>query len=177
MLLELTRRYSETHRHYHNLDHIASMLLKGTVFPLSDEQVMAVWYHDAIYDPRSKTNEQDSADLAREHLQQLGWATERVECVSTIILDTVRHIPSRPESDAVLDLDLSILGSDPQGYGRYVEQIRQEYAFVDDDAWRAGRAGVLRSLLQRDTLFYTEWGSALEGTARENLQRELSTLE
>jgi predicted metal-dependent HD superfamily phosphohydrolase len=176
MLLELTRRYSEPHRHYHNLNHIAFMLLKGKVFPLSDEQVMAVWYHDAIYDPRSKTNEADSAALAREHLQQLGWSPERIECVCTIVLDTVRHMPSRPESEAVLDLDLAILGAAPGGYQQYVDQIRQEYAFVDDDAWRAGRAEILRSLLERDRLYYTGWGAALESTARENLQRELQTL-
>ena len=70
LLMELTRRYTEPHRRYHDLRHIADMLCKGEALKLSDEQVMAVWFHDAIYDPTSKTNEADSAVLAVEKLRE-----------------------------------------------------------------------------------------------------------
>jgi predicted metal-dependent HD superfamily phosphohydrolase len=38
LLLELTRRYTEPHRHYHGLPHIAAMLAAGRTFPLDPVQ-------------------------------------------------------------------------------------------------------------------------------------------
>ena len=60
-LLDLTRRYCEPHRRYHNIAHIAELLWRGRECDLSDEQVLAVWYHDAIYDVPSQDNEVRSA--------------------------------------------------------------------------------------------------------------------
>jgi predicted metal-dependent HD superfamily phosphohydrolase len=52
--------------------------------------------------------------------------------------------------------------------------VRAEYAHVTDDAWRTGRAAVLRSLLAKDPLYLlaTHWESA----ARRNLAAELAGL-
>ena len=56
LLLDLTRRYAEPHRHYHTLEHVAGMLYEGRAFPLDDGQVLAVWFHDAVYDARRSDN-------------------------------------------------------------------------------------------------------------------------
>ncbi len=64
LLLELTRRYEEPHRRYHALPHIADMLHRGRDLQLDDVQVAAIWFHDAIYDPRALDNEAQSAALA-----------------------------------------------------------------------------------------------------------------
>ena len=39
LLIELTRLYTEPHRRYHDLRHVADMLCKGVALNLSDEQV------------------------------------------------------------------------------------------------------------------------------------------
>lgn len=62
ILLRLTELYTESGRHYHNLKHIAAMLT-GAPEKLSVEQIVAIWFHDAIYSPISLTNEEDSAAL------------------------------------------------------------------------------------------------------------------
>lgn len=176
LLIELTRRYTEPHRRYHDLRHIADMLLKGRGFPLSDEQVMAVWFHDAIYDPASKTNEIDSAELAVERLFQLGWEGARVKVVQQIVLDTKGHTPSIEASKPVLDLDLSTLAGSWEDYARNGANIRAEYASVPEADWLVGRRKWLESMLAKPALFHTDWGKGLESHARRNLARDLSEL-
>ena len=94
MLLDLTRRYQEPHRHYHTLEHIAAMLHEGRRFPLDEEQQMAVWFHDAVYEPGSPHNEQKSARLAAKWLVRSGWETDAVDRVCRIVLDTKAHVPT-----------------------------------------------------------------------------------
>jgi predicted metal-dependent HD superfamily phosphohydrolase len=176
LLLELTRRYTEPHRRYHDLRHIADMLCKGQALNLSDEQVMAVWFHDAIYVPGSKTNEADSAKLAVERLTTLGWGAPRVKIVERIVLDTCGHVPSIEDSKKVIDLDLSTLGGTWESYSRNGRNIRDELAGVTDADWNKGRGAWLEGLLKRGRLFWTDWGAPLEKEAFANLQRDLAEL-
>jgi predicted metal-dependent HD superfamily phosphohydrolase len=176
LLIELTRRYTEPHRRYHDLRHIADMLCKGEALALSDEQVMAVWFHDAVYVPGSKTNEADSAKLAVEKLTAAGWDSARVEVVEQIVLDTCGHLPSIKESEKVLDLDLSTLGGSWESYERNGRNIREEFAGVSDKDWNEGRGAWLEGMISRERLFWTPWGEPLETEARANLQRDLDLL-
>jgi len=172
-LLELSRRYCEPHRHYHDLRHIADLLLRGRVLALNDEQVAAIWFHDAVYDPLSRENEAQSADLARKLLARDGWQAARVEAVAQIILDTRSHQPTHELSAPVLDLDMSTLAGSWDDYQRYAAQIRAEYHAVPELEWRKGRQSFLKGLLARPRLYWTDWGAAHEAPARANLQREL----
>ena len=173
LLLELTRRHVEPHRHYHTLGHIAAMLDAGRRFPLDDVQAMAVWFHDAVYDPRSKTNEEDSAALAGERLRAAGWSAPDVALVQRIVLDTKRHVPSCPEAAPVLDLDLMALAAPWPEFARNTEAIRREYAHVADADFAAGRKAFFAAMLQRERLYFTPFGQALEAAARANLRRAL----
>jgi len=168
---DLEARYSEPHRHYHTLAHIEHML---ELLPHADETVVAaVWFHDAIYD--GNANEERSAMLAREALQELGFAEEKIVLVERMILATKRHEPADlPETGlAFLDADLAILGSDRTRYDEYVRQVREEYAHVPDEAFRAGRDAILRRFLERQKLFFTEeFYARFEEKARENMTME-----
>ncbi|MCB9935422.1 MAG: hypothetical protein H6840_06995 [Planctomycetes bacterium] len=176
LLIELTRLYTEPHRRYHDLRHIADMLCKGAALGLSDEQVMAIWFHDAIYRPGSKTNESDSAELAVKRLSALGWSRERVQVVERIVLDTCGHVPSIEESKQVIDLDLSTLGGSWESYQRNGRNIRQEFAQVSEADWNAGRGAWLNTMLDRERIFWTPWGRPLEQEARANLRHDLELL-
>jgi len=170
-LRDLEARYSEPHRHYHTLAHIEHML---ELLPHADETVVAaVWFHDAIYD--GNANEERSAVLAREALQELGFAEERIALVERMILATKRHEPADlPEPAlAFLDADLAILGSDRTRYDEYVRQVREEYAHVPDEAFRTGRDAILRRFLERPRLYFTEgFSSRFEAKARANMTME-----
>jgi len=176
LLIELTRLYTEPHRRYHDLRHVADMLCKGVALNLSDEQVMAIWFHDAIYVPGSKTNEADSATLAVERLSALGWNAARVRVVERIVLDTCGHVPSIEESKKVIDLDLSTLGGSWESYQRNGRNIREEFANVSEADWNAGRGAWLDSMLKRKRIFWTPWGEPLEKEARSNLLRDRESL-
>jgi predicted metal-dependent HD superfamily phosphohydrolase len=171
LLLELTGLYLRPDRHYHTLEHIAAMLHQGRAFPLDDCQTMAVWFHDAVYDPRSKTNEEDSAALAGNRLLAAGWAPAAVERVQRIVLDTKSHRPTVAGADAVLDLDLMSLALPWPEFRRNTERIQQEYSFVPEAEFAAGRAAFFAAMLQRERLFYTPLGARWEAPARSNLQR------
>jgi predicted metal-dependent HD superfamily phosphohydrolase len=76
-----------------------------------------------------------------------------------------------------LDLDLAVLALPPERYDRYRRHIRAEYAHVPDQAFRTGRAAVLRKFADAPRLYRrAALRDALETAARENLRRELDAL-
>jgi len=78
---------------------------------------------------------------------------------------------------ALLDADLAVLGADPGAYDCYRAAVREEYAALDEPAWRAGRAVVLSGLLARDPLYGTRAARRRrEAMARANIARELDSL-
>jgi predicted metal-dependent HD superfamily phosphohydrolase len=176
LLLDLTRRYCEPHRHYHTIEHIANMLFVGRDLDLADEQIYAIWYHDAIYDSRSETNEEDSADLASQALRSIGWEESRIALVQQMVLDTKSHEPTTPMSDIVIDLDMSSTAADWPEYERNRVNIRREHEWVSDEEFTKGTRQFLQSFLDRDRIFWTEWGAALEQRARDNMQRALADM-
>ena len=174
ILLELTRRYLEPSRGYHSLAHVSDLLMRGRDLRLSDEQVMAIWFHDAVYDSKSKTNEEDSAKLAKDLLGAAGWEGPRVARVERMVLDTKSHVPSSPESALVLDLDLSPLAVEWGAFVANTEAIFFEYSWVPKEEFLAGRRAFFASMLQRPKIYHTTWGQGLEARARANLQRSIA---
>ncbi len=179
-------RYSEPHRRYHTATHI--MLVLRHLHDLSPapakqpspEVTAAALYHDAIYDPRADDNEARSAALAGADLAEIGWPADRLMSVESLIGATAGHLADGDgvgDTANLLDADLAILGAEPGAYQAYVNGVRAEYAHVDDDQWRSGRAHVLQHFLARPRLFATDFMySAREHRARANIEAELAAL-
>lgn len=174
--------YSEPHRHYHTLEHLGEMFRVVGRLGLNDPAPvdLAVWYHDAVYDTRAKDNEARSADLAVRELTTLRIPAEVVEQVRTLVLTTDHANPPPAINGQVavlLDADLAILGASPERYRRYADDIRKEYDWVPEEAYRSGRAEVLRRVLATPHIYRTgpmvEEG---EARARANIQAELERL-
>ncbi|HVL11359.1 MAG TPA: hypothetical protein VM529_02255, partial [Gemmata sp.] len=57
----LVAAYSAPGRHHHTLEHLAEMFrVAGRLAPQTDDPAavqLAIWFHDAVYDPRAKDNE------------------------------------------------------------------------------------------------------------------------
>lgn len=175
-IIEMSRRYCESHRRYHTIEHIAKMLWVGRTHALTDEQVAAIWYHDAIYDPHREDNEARSAELASAQLSALGWPPNSVGLVCQMVLDTRTHVPTCDPSRTVIDLDLYSLAEEREIFERDGRRIRAEYAHIGDDEFHEGRRRFFLELLARDRLYWTSWGARLEETARLNLRRALRDL-
>lgn len=184
LLEALAARYSEPHRRYHTLEHISEVLghvdrLVAAGEPVADACAveLAAWFHDAVYGPTAGDNEARSAQLAIEMLGEAGVEPERLGRVSDLVLATEHHIPGDADSAVLVDADLAVLGSDRERYLEYAAAIRAEYAHLDDDAYRRGRAEVLRGLLDRPLLYHTRTmrESRAERAAR-NIDAELRAL-
>lgn len=173
----LVARWSEPHRHYHDLRHLAQCLTALGQLDCADPVVeLAAWFHDAVYDGVPGEDEEASASLAETSLTGLIPDVDVAE-VSRLVRMTATHAPADARGALLSDADLSILGQIPGRYHVYVRDVRLDYAHVDDDAWRAGRAAVLRQLLDMKPLFRTARGQEIwEPRARENLSAELAGL-
>lgn len=172
---EVVGRWSEPHRHYHDVRHLLVTLRALDVIEVTPPRPvqLAAWFHDAVYEGVAGADEERSAELARSLLEGLPRA--EVDEVVRLVRLTATHDPEPGDTaGAVLsDADLSILGA-PQGrYDVYVRDVRLDYDHVPDAAWALGRTAVLDGLLALDPLFRTDTGRALwEGAARNNLTRE-----
>lgn len=176
-------RWSEPHRRYHDVAHLDAVLRNVDEWSAAATEIDAVrlggWFHDAVYDPSATDNEARSARLAHKVLTGLRVDDAVVSEVARLVTLTTTHAPEPGDlSGAVLcDSDLAVLASDDAGYSRYTDAVRTEYAHLDDATFTAGRARILRSLLDRPAMFSTEHGRARwESPARANVRRELESL-
>lgn len=186
----IIEHHSQKHRAYHNSEHVADCLDKLDLFPeeipFRKEIELALWFHDTVYNPYGKDNEQKSADLASSFLKQAGASAETLQGVTNLILAT-RHtakatsarVPPEASAEAqeqkiIMDIDLSILGSDPLDYDDYVRKIRKEYKLIPGPIFRKNRKAILEEFLNREPLFQTAvFEKKFEKQAKENLRREL----
>ena len=180
----LTEAYEGNGRFYHNLNHIQHVLdvadqLQNVASEFTAVQ-LAIWFHDVVYDPRRHDNEAQSAAFALQLLRPLHVPEALLANVSNLILATKSHeaAVSDPNYFVVLDADLAILGAAPEQYDAYAQAIRQEYSFVPDAAYRAGRTAVLQRFLARSPFYFTEEMQMVGETAViQNITRELKQLE
>lgn len=180
----LVRHYSEPHRAYHNLSHIMALLRQADserVHVARPEIVeLAIWFHDVIYDPHVHDNELRSATWARHALQAMRIDMDVIKGVEQCILATEKHeLPPQHIADLplFLDLDLAILGASDESYRRYSQVIRAEYDWIPEQAYRAGRAEILKRFIARPALYFTpEIAERYEARARQNIEWELQEL-
>jgi predicted metal-dependent HD superfamily phosphohydrolase len=179
----LLTRWAEPQRRYHTTSHLLAVL--DHVEELAhycaepDAVRLAAWFHDAVYHPERSENEERSARLAERALPEAGVTAARTAEVARLVRLTVTHDPAPGDTngEVLSDADLAVLAGPPQAYATYAAAIRQEYGFVPHDAFREGRAAVLRQLLGLPRLFRTPYGHEhWEPTARFNLVTELDLL-
>ncbi|MFF3125237.1 hypothetical protein ACFVRD_23515 [Streptomyces sp. NPDC057908] len=179
----LLARWAEPQRRYHTTAHLVAVLdridtLAGYAAD-ADAVRLAAWFHDAVYRPDRSENEERSAALAERALPEAGVPADITAEVSRLVRLTVTHDPADGDAngEVLCDADLAILAAPPKEYTAYAAQVREEYGFVPDDAFREGRAAVLRQLLGLPRLFRTPHGMARwEPRARQNVTTELELL-
>jgi predicted metal-dependent HD superfamily phosphohydrolase len=178
----LVAAWSEPQRHYHTLQHLRECLdqLDGQrrLAQRPAEIALALWFHDAFYDPQRSDNEQRSAEWADEALRAAGLRDGCAARVHAMVMATAGHAPTPdPDRQLLVDIDLAILGAEPARFDESDAQIRAEYAHVPQAQWREGRGGVLRGFLARSRIYGTPaLHERHEAQARANLQRALDRL-
>lgn len=175
--------YQEPQRIYHSLSHLCDSLRHfdslRAVCHSPQHVETALWFHDAVYDPRSHTNEEDSARLFEEFAGKVNLVGAAVAEIRNLILLTKNHTMNLKNTDAevMLDADLAILGQSPREYEAYASAIRTEYEWVQNEKFRNGRRKLLSSFLSRPRIYHTtEYFNRYESQARFNLQTEMNAL-
>lgn len=185
---KVTAMYNEPHRAYHNMTHVEDVL-SSLDYLMEEEDVhcneqasvdvaittFAAFFHDVVYNPKSATNEKDSAELfvqfasalwevvislsssilneetATAGIRAEGMSAKIEEC----IIATATHINSSTQANETnnillatfLDADMSTLGRSEEAYDKYAGCIRKEYVFVERDVYCQKRAEILESFL------------------------------
>lgn len=178
----LAAHYAEPQRHYHTVAHIAECLawLDECAALVRDPVAVefALWFHDAVYDPRAGDNEERSAELAAVTLRSAGADAALTAKVSALILATKTHTPcGQPDAPWLLDIDLAVLARPRAGFLDYERAIRAEYAWVPLETYCEKRAAILTHFLQRPHLYLTpHFAPRFEATARANLAFSIGEL-
>lgn len=181
VLSRLIDAYRETHRVYHDLNHIIQCLkefdqVKGDL-KNADHVEMAIWFHDAVYRTSSNKNEEKSAEWAVRELINMGANTNVSTGVYDLILAT-RHDKYVDDTDSryLIDIDLSILGASPDRYREYEENIRIEYKWVPHILFKRKRKEILKAFLEKENVYYTKYfREKYEQQARLNMITVLET--
>ncbi len=170
----LITAHSEAQRAYHTLQHLDECLCildqaRATgLIARPDLIEMALWFHDAVYDPQGSENEELSAQMALEALGGHPTAQE----VARLILLTKSHQPGDGPDDAwIIDIDLAIFAQPMERVLEYERQIRAEYVWVPQAVYAEKRAEILTGFLKREHIYLTAWArERLESQARANLR-------
>lgn len=178
----LVDRYSEPQRGYHTLEHIHHCLAQldraRHVAGDPDGIELAIWFHDAVYDPAAGDNELRSAQLF-DSLLGPHLPRERAARIHSLIRDT-EH-PSEPEDiDArlMVDIDLSSFALPWDEFMRDTHAIHSELAHIPEPQLVAGKRKFLNKLLSRSSIYLTaHFREHLEAQARSNIERHLRELD
>ena len=178
---EIEKKYSAKKRFYHNQLHLQyflnELLICKDQIKDWDMIVFALFYHDIIYNPAKKDNEEKSAELAVQRLISLLVPNDRIEICKNHILATKSHtVSTNNDTNLFTDADLTILGSEWPIYESYYKKIRKEYSIYPEFMYNKGRKKVLEHFLKMERIFKTDFFfSKYEVQARKNLKLELNT--
>lgn len=193
---ELTRRYGEPHRSYHNWQHIERCLIalyemrRALERPEMEAAEIALLFHDAIYVPgaQDSMNERLSATLAERHVAPLG-VPALLDAVTTAIGATARYgelqAPTSRVTQAVMSCDLIGLADEWPDFRETTEAVIHEFTLPRDKGGAgytreqviAGRREFWRKLLRAGPIYkLPEFETKYGATAARNIAREMAEL-
>ena len=178
ILDELIAAYGEKQRAYHSVQHLYECLSlnQSIQSELNDPSAvaLALWFHDAIYNPQAPDNELKSAELFEQLMAQdlLPDTLAKIKCW---ILATQKHaLTDETDLQFLLDIDLAILAAPPERFIQYEQQIQQEYAWVESEVYSIKRKEVLMHFYQSEPLYQTAYFQKnFELNAKQNLRKIL----
>lgn len=176
----LRARYDAPGRTYHNWAHIQTLLAHydRNLDRMHDPDAVeiALYYHDVVYVPGSKTNETESAVIMVQELD--GRAAEaEVSAADLIIRATAAHAvpegtPRNLAHDCALflDMDLAILGAEPEAFDAFDANIRAEFSMIPDEIFLPRRRAAMQTFLDRERIYITDaFHNNHDEAARRNL--------
>lgn len=147
----LLTMWNEPHRYYHSLNHLNDLILQINSFKSSfskkeyDKLLLTAIFHDCIYDPMKKDNEEKSADF----FKKCSVDNEDTKEIFKMILDTKSHDSDSKISTIFNDFDMNIVDRDFEQLLEWEKGIYQEFKKYGKTVYRKHRLIFLESLLDK----------------------------
>lgn len=188
----LQEAYSEEKRTFHNVDSLSEKLnhfyeIKECINK-PQAMLLALFFQNFEYDPKALDDENKSLEHFSAFADEVGIPAdgELREETCALLRAAATHSTEAhkiggafggEDAHYLLDLDMAILGSVPEKYAEYREQIRGEYSFLSEPMYTALRLKVLQNFVQIPNIFATkEFREKFEEQARQNIQAEVELL-
>jgi predicted metal-dependent HD superfamily phosphohydrolase len=182
LIEEILGAYSGSGLYYHVRDHLRHMFEVYDRF-FSEPSIaleLTFWYHDFVYDPNERDNEVRSANIAQMRVERMLQVASPIGAqIRDLILFSQYTRPPETREEMILhDIDLAIFGESLDKFVKYEADIRLEYLFVELEAYRKGRASILKKFLQDSFYSTTEMRfSSYETLAQVNIRKSIEALE
>ena len=179
---ELREQFGRPNRHYHDETHIAHCLVEldgaRDLIGNPDMVELALWFHDAIYEPGDKKNELHSAELFLGYAQDALPVVLVKEVYDAILATVHQQQPERNNARFVVDIDLSSFGLPWPEFMADCHALRKEQVNLPDSEFYPGKRKFLRHLIERSNIFFTPYfRQRYEDAARANIERYLKLIE
>jgi predicted metal-dependent HD superfamily phosphohydrolase len=174
--------YTDRKRHYHTMSHLVELhkMLSEVKQQIVawDAIILAIAWHDVIYNPLRSDNEERSANFSEVWLQKIEAPVSLTQMVCHHIMATQKHVyTENADTNLFIDADIAILGAPESKYADYAAAIRKEYAIYPDMIYKPGRIKVLRQFLELPDIYKTShFHQRFEAQARKNIEAELVQL-
>lgn len=178
---------------YHNWDHVNEMInripkeLNNVDSWKKHLLIEAIVWHDAVYQPGAKNNEERSAELyastimtdpASAYMTDFQTYPHPNKQIINMILSTEHHVPVDKGDmlqEVIIDLDLFGLSLDWPDYINNGKKIFKEFD-ISEPLWREPRQKWIEKFLARDKIYQSGFFLNRELRARYNLEKELYLL-
>lgn len=193
IFLETHRLYEGDHRYYHGPRHIHHCLERLDEARLRDNQIagreklgeqqlslieLAIWFHDVIYTAGSVDNESLSADWFEDQARDILNPDAVARIYSLITATAHKSLPSGDLEKLMVDIDLSSFALPREAFLEDGSNIRQEFNALSDSDFVEGQSAFLRKLLDRPSIYSTDWYRRhCEAAARKNIEDLLDMYE
>lgn len=138
--ISILDNYFDKNKYYHNWEHIEYMFNKSIDYniKLTDELILAILFHDIVYNPKNNNNEEHSIELFNKFLSNRE--------IEEAILSTKNHEITNALSEKLIILDTCILHDNVKDFLDYDYKIFKEYQFVDYTTYTENRTAILKKL-------------------------------
>ena len=147
--------WNESNRSYHNLNHLNDLIsqINENKSKYSEKEyeklILTALFHDVVYDPASKTNEEDSANFLIECA--VDKKNSDILDVKQMILDTKTHNSTTNLSESFNNYDMNIVERDFDQLLEWERGISEEYSIYSKEEYKEGRLKFLESILDKYT--------------------------
>ena len=181
---EILEHYTKKWKYYHNLNHIYSFVelfekYNNNIQNYKSEFLISIFFHDIIYIPSRKDNEDESMNLFNKFYSETNPKNLNKEKVIEFISETKNHtlniIHNNEELNYFLDMDMHILSE--ENWEDYENKIRKEYPYLSEIEYKNGRIKFLQSCLNKEKIYRTKiFYDAFEQKARSNIKKIIEKL-